>query len=86
VYDPVETLEWMIGEALAALREDELPPARPGGRPRRKSKAQRQADEVRLATLTETLWNLLGRPEPLDVLAERVHERIAMRSALAVAA
>jgi hypothetical protein len=78
VYDPVETLEWMIGETLAALASDEvLDPARPGARPRRKGKAARAAEELRLATLCEALWNVAGRPVPLEAFAARVRDHAA---------
>jgi hypothetical protein len=75
VYDPIETINWMLDEARAALAEDTVPGA--GARPRAKSKAVKAEEAQRVAVLTEVLWNVAGRPVPLsqftaDVTAQAV--------------
>ncbi len=49
------------------------PPGRggPGGKVRKKSKAQRHDDLVRFETLCEVIWNVTGRAEPLEAIAEQ---------------
>lgn len=64
VYDPLDTLRWMVAEARTELGsetyEDE------SGRSRRKSKERRSAERVRYETLCEVLWNVAGRPGALE--------------------
>jgi hypothetical protein len=67
VYDPMETLHWMLDDARAALAEDRMPdPARAGARPRVKTKARKAEEAQRVAVLEEALWNIAGRPVPLE--------------------
>lgn len=72
VYDPVDTVNWM----LAGVRAEVLAEAVPleNGRTKKKTKAQREADRLRYETLCEVLWNVTGRPEPLDEFAGRLLE------------
>ena len=69
-YDPLDTIRWMLDEARRELAADSL--ARPDGRPKKKTKAQRHDDLVRFETLCEVIWNVTGRTEPLEAIAERV--------------
>jgi hypothetical protein len=68
VYDPIETLQWMLDESRAALAEDTAPAA-DGGRPRKKTKAQKADEALRVDVLTEALWNISGRPASLPEFA-----------------
>jgi hypothetical protein len=69
IYDPIDTVQWMLdGVRSAVLTETTVTEA---GRPKKKTKAQREADRLRYETLCEVLWNVTGRPEPLDELTER---------------
>jgi hypothetical protein len=69
-YDPVETLHWMLAGVRAEVLSETT--TGPTGRARRKTKAQRDADRVRFETLCEALWNVSGRPEDLETMAERL--------------
>lgn len=68
-YDPFETVQWMLAEARREL--DAEVALTPEGRSRRKTKAQRHDDRVRFDTLCAVIWNVTGRSEPLDAIAER---------------
>ena len=41
------------------------------GKARKKTKAQRHDDRVRFDTLCTVIWNVTGRPEPLEAIAEQ---------------
>jgi hypothetical protein len=69
VYDPIDTLQWMLDEARAALAEDSL--AADGVRARKKTKAQKAEEAVRVDVLTEALWNIAGRPCELPEFSAR---------------
>jgi hypothetical protein len=77
VYDPIETLSWMLDEARAELaQESTVDPTRPTARPKAKTKAVKAAEAVRVDVLVEALWNIQGRPAPLpDYAARLVDER-----------
>lgn len=68
-YDPLDTVRWMLEEARAELTTATY--VTDDGRVRKKTKAQRNDDRVRFDTLCAVLWNVTGRPEPLEVIAER---------------
>jgi hypothetical protein len=68
-YDPLDTVRWMLEEARAELTSATY--VTDDGRTRRKTKAQRDDDRVRFDTLCAVLWNVTGRPEPLEAIAER---------------
>ncbi|HMN98733.1 MAG TPA: hypothetical protein PKD59_04920 [Miltoncostaeaceae bacterium] len=68
-YDPLDTVRWMLDEARRELLLDTH--ITDGGRTRRKTKSMRHDDRVRFDTLCTVLWNISGRPEPLEALAER---------------
>jgi hypothetical protein len=68
-YDPLDTVRWMLEEARAELASETY--VTDDGRARRKTKAQRNDDRVRFETLCTVLWNVTGRPEPLEAIAER---------------
>ncbi len=68
-YDPLDTVRWMLEEARAELTSATY--VTDDGRTRRKTKAQRNDDRVRFDTLCAVLWNVTGRPEPLEAIAER---------------
>jgi hypothetical protein len=70
MYDPRETLQWMIDEAAAEVRTETAPDA--GGRHRRKARARREAELARLSTLCEVAWNMDGRPVPFEEMVARV--------------
>jgi len=69
LYDPLDTLEWMLGEARRGLREDSLVDDR--GHERKKTKSFREAERIRYETLCEVLWNVQGRPGPLEEIVEQ---------------
>ena len=70
MYDPIDTVQWMLdGVRAAVLTETTVADS---GRPKKKTKAQREADRLRYETLCEVIWNVQGRPEPLEELAERL--------------
>jgi hypothetical protein len=64
VYDPFDTLQWMVAQAGAELGEatyvDET------GKSRKKTKERRAAEVTRYETLCEVLWNVSGRTMPLE--------------------
>ncbi len=68
-YDPLDTVRWMLEEARAELTSATY--VTDDGRTRKKTKAQRNDDRVRFDTLCAVLWNVTGRPEPLEAIAER---------------
>jgi hypothetical protein len=75
VYDPIETLSWMLEEARAELAQDSIvDPARPTARPKAKTKATKAAEAARVDVLVEALWNIHGRPEPLPDFAARLDQ------------
>jgi hypothetical protein len=43
----------------------------PNGRPKKKTKAQTAAEQIRAETLCELLWNVEGRPGDLGAYAEQ---------------
>lgn len=70
MYDPINTVQWMLdGVRGAVLSETTITET---GRPKKKTKAQREADRLRYETLCEVIWNVTGRPEPLAELTERM--------------
>jgi len=74
VYDPIQTLHWMLDEACAALAEDSVA-ATDGTRARKKTKAQKAEEATRVDVLTEALWNIAGRPSPLPEFAAQAAAR-----------
>lgn len=68
-YDPLDTVRWMLEEARRELPLDTY--ITDECRARRKTKAMRNDDRVRFDTLCTVLWNVSGRAEPLEALAER---------------
>ena len=70
MYDPIDTVRWMLDGVRGAVLTDAT--VTDSGRPKKKTKAQREADRLRYETLCEVLWNVSGRPEPLDDLSARL--------------
>ena len=68
-YDPLDTIRWMLEEARREL--DAEVSVLPDGRTKKKTKAQRNDDRVRFDTLCAVIWNVTGRPEPLEIIAEK---------------
>ena len=68
-YDPLETVQWMLDEARRELLLDTY--ITDEGKARKKTKAMRNDDRVRFDTLCTVLWNVNGRTEPLESVAER---------------
>jgi hypothetical protein len=68
-YDPLDTVRWMLDEARRELQHDTY--VTDEGKAKKKTKAQRNDDRVRFDTLCTVLWNINGRAEPLEVVAER---------------
>lgn len=64
LYDPLDTLEWMLGETRRTLMDDSFVDEK--GKERKKTKAFREAERIRYETLCEVLWNVQGRPVPLE--------------------
>lgn len=68
-YDPLDTLEWMLSETRRGLHEESFVDDK--GRERKKSRALREAERIRFETLCEVLWNVQGRPGPLEEITEQ---------------
>lgn len=68
-YDPLDTIRWMLAEARRELDTETV--VLDDGRTRKKTKAQRNDDQVRFDTLCTVIWNVTGRPEPLETVAEK---------------
>lgn len=68
-YDPLDTINWMLEEARAELFAETV--VQEDGRTKKKTKAQRNDDRVRFDTLCAVIWNVTGRPEPLEVVSEK---------------
>jgi hypothetical protein len=64
VYDPYDTLRWMVADAGAQVVETTYTDE--SGRTRKKAKERRAMEAARYETLCEVLWNVAGRPMPLD--------------------
>lgn len=64
VYDPLDTLRWMVAQAAAGLAEATY--VDDAGRTRKKTKERRAAEATRYETLCEVLWNVSGRSMPLE--------------------
>lgn len=77
MYDPIETLSWMLDDARAQLAQDStIDLDRPTSRPKAKTKATKAVEAARVDVLVEALWNIQGRPAPLpDFAARLVDER-----------
>jgi hypothetical protein len=69
-YDPLDTVQWMLNGVRDAVLTEVV--VSEGGRAKKKSKAQRESERLRYETLCEVVWNVNGRPEPLDQLTERL--------------
>ena len=69
-YDPIDTVQWMLDGVRAEVLTETA--VTDGGKAKKKTKAQREADRLRYETLCEVLWNVTGREEPLDALTERM--------------
>ena len=70
MYDPINTVHWMLDGVRTAVLTDATVTAT--GTPKKKTKAQREADRLRYETLCEVIWNVNGRPEPLEDMTERL--------------
>lgn len=68
-YDPLETIQWMLEEARRELVAEVA--VLDDGRTKKKTKARRHDDQVRFDTLCAVIWNVTGRAEPLEAIAER---------------
>ena len=68
-YDPLETIDWMLEEARREVLAETT--VLEDGRSRKKTKAQRHDDRVRFDTLCAVVWNISGRPEPLETVTEK---------------
>lgn len=68
-YDPLDTVRWMLDEARRELQRDTY--VADDGKTRKKTKAMRSDDRVRFDTLCTVIWNVTGRAEPLERIAER---------------
>jgi hypothetical protein len=68
-YDALETINWMLEEARRDL--DAEVAVLEDGRTKKKTKAQRHDERVRFDTLCEVIWNVTGRPESLEAIAEK---------------
>lgn len=70
MYDPIDTVHWMLAGVRACVLEEKV--TGDNGKAKKKTKAQREADRLRYETLCEVVWNIEGRPEPLEDFAERM--------------
>jgi hypothetical protein len=68
-YDPLDTINWMLEEARREVYAETV--LLDDGRTKKKTKAQRNDDRVRFDTLCAVMWNITGRPEPLDAVTEK---------------
>lgn len=68
-YDPLETIQWMLEEARRELDSEFV--VLVDGRTRKKTKARRNDDQVCFSTLCTVIWNVTGRPVPLEAIAEK---------------
>ena len=68
-YDALDTVRWMLDEARRELAADTT--AGLNGKPKAKPRAQRRDDRVRFETLCAVIWNVTGRIEPLEAVAEQ---------------
>ena len=71
-YDPLETVNWMLGEQARELESETT--VDPSGRVKKKTRAQRERDEIRFATLCEVVWNVSGRHGSLEEVASSVRD------------
>ena len=88
MYDPIETLSWMLEEARAELAQDSaIDPARPTARPRAKSKATKAVEAARVeyssrrSGISGTARGAAGLRGPADGRA-RAHRLIMGRRRL----
>lgn len=68
-YDPLDTIDWMLEEARREVLAETT--VLEDGRTNKKTKARRHDDRVRFDTLCAVVWNISGRPEPLEKIAEK---------------
>ena len=68
-YDPLDTIRWMLEEARRELDAESV--IAEDGKAKKKTKAQRNDDRVRFETLCTVIWNVTGRAEPIEVVAEK---------------
>jgi hypothetical protein len=68
-YDALDTVRWMISETAAERARETTTDA--AGRSKKKSKAQRERDDLRFDTLCEVLWNVTGRTATLEDVKAR---------------
>jgi hypothetical protein len=69
-YDAVDTVRLMLDGVRTCVLAETVTGG--SGKARKRTKAQREADRVRCDTLSEVVWNIQGRPEPLEDFAERL--------------
>lgn len=72
VYDPIDTVRWMVADAGAEVAHETYVDT--NGKSRKKTKERRALELARHETLCEVLWNIAGRPVPFEevMAAERV--------------
>lgn len=73
-YDLRETVEWMLQEAITEAAKPNTPG--PTGALRGKSKVRKAADQDRVNTLAEVLWNGSGRPGDLEAFTAELVARM----------
>ena len=71
-YDPLETVHWMLFEQARELEADTM--VGPAGKAKKKTKAQREAEAVRFATLCEVVSNVSGRALSVEEVAAQARD------------
>jgi hypothetical protein len=66
-YDALETVRWMLAEQARALGSETTVDA--AGKVKKKTKAQRERDQIRFDTLCEVVSNVSGRTKSVEEVA-----------------
>jgi hypothetical protein len=66
-YDPLETVHWMLAEQVRELGSETSVDA--AGKVKKKTKAQRERDQIRFDTLCEVISNVSGRVKSVEEVA-----------------
>jgi len=66
-YDPLETVHWMLAEQVRELGSESTVDA--AGKVKKKTKAQREREQIRFDTLCEVVSNITGRAKSVEEVA-----------------
>jgi hypothetical protein len=73
-YDALETVHWMLAEQARELDSETTVDG--AGKTKKKTKAQRERDQVRFDTLCEVVSNVSGRTKSVEEIAAQARNGV----------